>query len=163
MIARLRHAWSTRPRRDRLVAGALALVLVAGLYLYLVRVGQDSHSRLRANVASLRVQAMEVEQQAAEIERLRLAPIPSAASSDIKVLVGGLLVAAGISHAVERMDATDEGRVVVVFGAVGFAAWLHWIDSLAAHQLRLDACRIEALSAPGTVGVTATLVRARPA
>lgn len=162
MIARLRHAWGTRPRRDRLVAAVLAAVLVAGLYAYLVRVGQDSHSRLRENVVSLRLQATEVAQQAAEIERLRLAPVPPAPTSDIKLQLSGLLVAAGISRAVERMDATDEGRVVVVFGAVGFAEWLHWIDSLAAHQLRLEACRIEALSVPGTVGVTATLVRARP-
>lgn len=162
MIARLRHAWSSWPRRYRLVAVTLAVVLVAGLYIFLVRVGQDSHSRLQANVALLRAQALEVAQQAAEIERLRLAPIPPAVSADIKGLVGGLLVASGISHAVERMDASDEGRVVVVFGTVGFAEWLRWIDSLAAHQLRLDACRIEALSVSGTVGVTATLVRARP-
>lgn len=162
MIAGLRRSWIALPRRTRLVIAVLALVLVAGLYLYLVLAAQASHSRLRTNVASLRVQAAAVAQQAAEIEGLRIAPVPAAAATDVKVLVGNLLAAAGLSHAVERIDAADGDRVVVVIAAVGFAEWLQWLDSLAAHRLRLDACRIDASSVPGKVGVTATLVRARP-
>jgi general secretion pathway protein M len=58
-----------------------------------------------------------------------------------------------------RVDAPDADQVVVVFGAVAFADWLNWIDALKAQQVRLDTCRIEALSTPGLVGITATLVR----
>ena len=49
----------------------------------------------------------------------------------------------------------------MVFGAVAFADWLNWVASLTSQQVRLDACRIEALSTPGLVSVTATLVRDR--
>ena len=52
--------------------------------------------------------------------------------------------------------------MVVVFGAVAFADWLNWIAALKSQHVRLDACRIEALSTPGLVSVTATLIRAKP-
>jgi len=48
-----------------------------------------------------------------------------------------------------------------VFGAVGFADWLNWVAGLTSQQVRLDACRVEALSTPGLVSVTATLVRVK--
>jgi general secretion pathway protein M len=48
-----------------------------------------------------------------------------------------------------------------VFGAVAFADWLDWIAGLESQQVRLEAGRIEALSTPGLVSVTATLVRAQ--
>ena len=44
-------------------------------------------------------------------------------------------------------------------GAVAFADWLDWIASLGSQQVRLYACRIEALPEAGMVGVTATLQR----
>ena len=71
-------------------------------------------------------------------------------------------VAAGLSRALVKIDAPDANQVVVVFGAVAFADWLNWIAGLKSQQVRLDACRIEALSTPGLVSVTATLVRAKP-
>jgi type II secretory pathway component PulM len=49
----------------------------------------------------------------------------------------------------------------VVFGSAPFADWLAWITSLQTQQIRLDSSRIEALSTPGLVGVTATFVRAK--
>ena len=54
----------------------------------------------------------------------------------------------------------DADHVQVAFGAVAFADWLGWIAALQAQQVRLEAARIEALSAPGMVSVTATLTRA---
>jgi general secretion pathway protein M len=59
------------------------------------------------------------------------------------------------------MDVQDANRVVVAFGAVAFADWLGWVASLGSQQVRLSACRIEALPEPGMVGVTATLQRAK--
>ena len=49
----------------------------------------------------------------------------------------------------------------LAFGAVSFADWLGWVAALQAQQLRLESARVEALSAPGMVSVTATLGRAR--
>ena len=61
----------------------------------------------------------------------------------------------------ERIDAPDANQVQVVFGSVAFADWLAWIASLQTQHIRLDSSRIEALSTPGLVGVTATFVRAK--
>jgi type II secretory pathway component PulM len=45
---------------------------------------------------------------------------------------------------------------------VAFADWLGWIAALESQHVRLEAARIEALAAPGLVGVTATFARSRP-
>jgi type II secretory pathway component PulM len=67
--------------------------------------------------------------------------------------------AAGLGHALARLDAPDADQVVVAFGAVAFADWLNWVASLNSLHVRLAACRIEALAEPGMVGVSATLQR----
>jgi type II secretory pathway component PulM len=43
---------------------------------------------------------------------------------------------------------------------VSFADWLGWIAALQGRQVRLETARVEALTAPGMVGATATLTRA---
>ena len=58
-----------------------------------------------------------------------------------------------------RIDARDADQVQVVFGSVPFADWLAWIATLQAQHIRLDTSRIEALTTPGLVSVTATLAR----
>ncbi len=70
--------------------------------------------------------------------------------------------AAGLAPALVSIEAPDANQVKVVFGALPFADWLAWVASLQAQQVRLDASRIEAMSTPGLVSVTATLVRAKP-
>jgi type II secretory pathway component PulM len=117
---------------------------------------------LRSGITALRAQAMSLEQQAAEFERLRSAPAPLASQTDLRTLLQGEAAAAGLSRALVRIDAVDPDQVVVVFGAVAFAEWHAWIVGLKSQQIRLDACRIEALSTPGLVSVTATLVRPKP-
>mgnify|MGYP003704723109 CR=1 FL=1 len=48
----------------------------------------------------------------------------------------------------------------VVFGSVAFADWLTWVGGLQSQQIRLESSRIEALSTPGLVGITASFARA---
>ncbi|MFZ1909833.1 MAG: type II secretion system protein GspM, partial [Burkholderiales bacterium] len=59
-------------------------------------------------------------------------------------------------------DVPDPGQAQVTLGAVRFDSWLRWVADLQAQNVRLAACRIEAMSAPGMVSVHATLRRARP-
>ena len=68
---------------------------------------------------------------------------------------------AGLAHALVRINALNADQVEEVFGAVAFADWIKWIAGLKSQHIRLDACRIEALSAAGLVSVTVTLVRAK--
>ena len=162
MRARLRRLWESRTPLERAIVAALAVVLGAALYAGFVHSATRARVQLRASVMSLRSQAARVEQQAAELGRLRTAPVVSASQTDLRTLVQAQARDAGLSRALVRIDAPDADQVVVVFGAVAFADWLNWIAGLKAQQVRLDTCRIEALSTPGLVGVTATLVRAKP-
>jgi general secretion pathway protein M len=161
MRARLRTLWESRSPRDRMIIAALAVVLGAALYVTLVQAAGRSRTQLGASVTALRVQSLRLEQQAGELERMRAAPLPSASDTELRALVQSLAGEAGLSHALVRLDAPDPDQVVAVFGAVAFADWLNWVDALNSQRVRLDTCRIEALSTPGLVSVTATLVRGK--
>jgi general secretion pathway protein M len=162
MKARLLRLWASRSPLERTIVATLAIVLAITLYAVYVKSAERARAQLHASVTTLRTQASHLEQQAAEIGRLRAAPAVSASQTDLRTLVQAQAGDAGLARALVRLDAVDADQVVVVFGAVPFADWLNWIAGLAAQQVRLDSCRIEALSTPGLVSITATLVRAKP-
>ena len=162
MRAQLRKFWESRAPRERTIVAALAVVLGAVLYLWLLQSADRARGQLSTTVTTLRAQAARVEQQAAEYERLRAAPPVAASSTDLRALVQAQAGAAGLSRALQRIDAPDANQVQVVLGAVAFSDWLNWVAGLQAQQVRLDTCRIEAMSTAGLVSVTATFVRAKP-
>jgi general secretion pathway protein M len=162
MRARLRRLWESRAPRERAIIAAVAVILGALLYAAFVQTAWRARTQLRTSVTALRTQAAQLELQAAEIERLRAAPPLSASQTDLRTLVQAQVDGAGLARALVRIDAPDANQVVVVFGAVPFADWYGFIVSLTPQHVRLDTCRIEALSTPGLVSVTATLVRAKP-
>jgi general secretion pathway protein M len=162
MRARLRTLWESRAPRERLVVAVLTTVLVTLLYLWLVQSAERGRVQLKTSVTALRAQAAGLDQQAAEYERLRATPPVTASATDLRALVQAQAGAAGVSRALQRIDAPDANQVQVVLGAVAFADWLNWVAGLQSQQVRLDTCRIEALSTPGLVSVTATFVRAKP-
>ncbi len=161
MKAQLRKAWESRAPRERAVIAALAALLGVVLYVWLVQSAGQARVQLRTNVTTLRAQAVRLDQQALEYSRLRVAPAATVSPTDLRTLVQAGVGDAGLARALVRIDAPDADQVVVVFGAVAFVDWLNWIAGLKSQHVRLDACRIEALSTPGLVSVTATLVRAK--
>ena len=162
MRAQVRKAWESRSPRERAIIAALAVLLGVALYVWLVQSAGQARAQLRASVTTLRAQAASLDQQALEYVRLRAAPAATASPTDLRTLVQAQAGAAGLSRALVRIDAPDANQVKVDFGALPFADWLAWVASLQAQQVRLDTCRIEALSTPGLVSVTASLVRAKP-
>jgi general secretion pathway protein M len=162
MKTRLLRLWKSRAPRERAIIAALAMVLGVLLYIAFVQTAWRARAQLRTGVTTLRAQANVLEQQAAEIERLHAAPAVAASQTDLRTLVQAQADGAGLSRALVRIDAPDADQVIVVFGAVAYADWNNWIVGLKAQHVRLDACRIEALSTPGLVSVTATLARAKP-
>lgn len=162
MRARLRKTWESRAPRERAVITVLAAILGIVLYLWLVLAAGQARVPLRVNVSVLRAQEARLNQQAIEYGHLRAAPVATTSATDLRTLVQTRVGAAGLSAALVSIDAPDGDHVVVVFGAVAFADWLNWIASLKLQQVRLDSCRIEALSAPGLISVTATLARSKP-
>lgn len=161
MRARLRKIWESRSPRDRVLIAILAAVVATVLYLWLAQSAQRARTQLGASLSILRAQAVDLERNAAELERVRALPVPPAAQTDLRTLIQARADSAGLARALVRIDAPDANQVQVVFGAVAFADWLTWVTNLQAERIRLDTGRIEALSTPGMVGVTATFTRAR--
>lgn len=161
MKAQLRQFWISRTPRYRGVLVALAAVVGVTLYLWFAYSLDHARSKLRSTVTSLRAQAVRLDQQAAEIARLRAAPPVVATQTDLRTLLQSQLSASGLARDLGRIDALDPNRATVVFGAVSFSNWLAWVASVQPHHVRLEACRIEALSQPGLVSVTATFARAQ--
>jgi general secretion pathway protein M len=160
MRAQLRKAWESRAPRERAILVALVIVILVALYVWIVQSAGQARKQLRPSVTTLLAQAAALDRQATEVERLRAMPAISASQTDLRTLVQAQ-AGAGLSRALVRIDALDGDQVVVVFGAVTFADWLNWIAGLKSQHVRLAACRIEALSTPGLVSVTATLSRAK--
>ena len=162
MKARLSGSWQSRSPRERTIVAVLGAVVIAVLYLWLLHAADRARGRLDSAVTALRAQAARLEQHAAEYERLRAKAPATVSTTDLRALVQAQAGAAGLSRALTRIDAPDAGQVQVVLGAAAFADWLDWVAALESQHVRLAACRVEALSTPGVVNVTATLVRAKP-
>jgi general secretion pathway protein M len=159
MKARLLKVWESRSPRDRVVIAILAAVAGAALYFWIVQSAYRARTQLGASLTVLRAQATRLNLDATELERVRTVPAPPTSRTDLRTLVQARAEAAGLARALLRIDAPDANQVQVVFGAVAFPEWLAWVASLQAEHIRLDTGRIEALSTPGMVGVTATLTR----
>ncbi len=162
MTAAWRRLLSGRGARERVVLALLVCVAVAACYAWFIDTAQRARARLEAGAATLRTQVRVLESQAAEAERLRaLAPV-RASRTELRALVQAQAESAGLARALVRVDVLDAGRVQVVFGAVRFSDWLAWVAAMQAQQARVESTRVEAMSAPGLVSVTTTLVRGAP-
>ncbi len=153
--------WQSRTPRERVIVLAAALFMAIVAYGLFVSSADQARTRLRARVAALRMQAVQVEREASEIEALKSESAKIAAPADLRAVVQEQASAAGIAGTLGRVEAPSEGELQVSFGAVGFAQWLGWISNLESRHVLLESCRIEALSSPGLVSLTATLSRPR--
>ena len=161
MKARLRKLWESRSPRDRVLIAVLAAVVGAVLYLVLVQSAYRARAQLGSSVSVLRAQALRLDADANELTRARAAPAAPAPQTDLRTQMQAQAGAAGLARALLRIDARDADQVQVVFGSVAFADWLAWVATLQAQRIRLDTGRIEALTTPGLVSVTATFTRAK--
>ena len=162
MNARLRNLWESRSPRDRVIIAVLAAVVGGLLYLWLVQSAYRARIQLGSSLSVLRTQAQRLEADANELARARAAPALPAPQTDLRTQVQAQASAAGLASALLRIDARDANQVQAVFGSVAFADWLAWVAALQSQHIRLDTGRIEALTTPGLVSVTATFTRASP-
>lgn len=162
MTGQLRQRWQSRSARERhaLLGGLGLVVFAAGLAL--ATAALQARGPLLRDVQALRTAAATMDQQARELERLRRLPVAAAPGQTLRARVQAALDANLPPAAATRLESPDPGQVVVVFDTVDFAAWLRWTSDLAARQVRLESCRIDALPAPGQASITATLVPSGP-
>ncbi len=159
MKARLKAFWQARAPLERQAIVVLGGVIAVLLYLWLLQSATLARRDLTRSVTALREQAARLDRDAAELQRLRAQPAAAASTTDLRSLVAAQAGAAGLSQALLHIEAAGADQVQVAFGAVAFADWLKWVAALQALHVRLDSCRIEAMSTPGLVSVTATLIR----
>ncbi|MCK9285104.1 MAG: type II secretion system protein M [Rhodocyclaceae bacterium] len=152
--------WQSRSPRERTVIAVLAAIVGVVFYVWLVQSAAQARAQLRSSVTVLRAQVLRLDQQALEYGRLRTMPAATASAVDLRLLMQARIDDAGLARSLLSLDAPSTNQVKVVFGALSFSDWLTWTASLQAQHVRLDTCRIEALSAPGLVSVTATFTRA---
>ena len=162
MRARLRKLWESRSPRDRAIFAALAAVIGALLYVALVQSAHQARGKLASSLQTLRAQALRLDADAGELARVRAAPAVPVPQTDLRTQLQTQAGVAGLASALVRLDARDADQVQVVFGSIAFADWLMWVASLQGQNVRIESGRIEALSTPGLVSVTATFVRAKP-
>lgn len=159
-MKRLLDAYRAAPAIHRRIVLTVLVLAGALLYGWLLLAAGEARNRLQTTVDRLQGQAMQLERDAAEYTKLRATPAVRLAQADLRTLVQSHADQAGLSAALVKIDALDKHRVQLAFGAVAFADWLEWIRTLQGQQARLESCRIEALSTPGLVSITAQLNRA---
>lgn len=161
----LRNLWQSRAPHERLVIAILSAVLGASLYVWLIQSAYRARIQLTTSVSRLRADAIRLDKSADEILRLRaLAPTQqqsSPAQPDLRASMQAKVESAGLAQSLLSIEPLDAGQVRITFGAVPFADWLTWVETLQTQLIRLETTRIEALATPGLASVTATFSRPR--
>ncbi len=155
----LHNLWLARTPQERKALCVGSVLLFFLLYIWLLQAGSAARSTLRDSVLILRTEAAALEQQAAEFEQLRSLPPVPASELMLLTLLQTAAANAGLTDLLLHSEALDNDQVLLTFGAIPFSTWLRWIDELQAQNVRVASARIEALSTPGLVSVTATLAR----
>lgn len=161
MNTRLHQFWSTRSPAARVAWLVMLSIGTAVLYAVLVYSAEQSRARLKTGLGELRVKSADMEQQAAEISRLRAAASTAIHSGiDFPKTVQALVDSNGLATTA-KISQRDAENIEVVLGNLPFAQWLAMARSLQAQQIRIESCKIEGLAVPGMVSVSATLTHPR--
>ena len=162
MNSMLGTSWARLDRRVRIAAALLIVAVIVLVYIALLASASRARAELRSSVTALRAAESRMDTDAAEYRRLRGMAAPAAAQADLVLVVQANAGLGTLTRDRVRVDVTDPNHAKVAHGAVSFADWLVWVESLHAQRIRLQTCRVEALTTPGLVNVSATLARAAP-
>jgi general secretion pathway protein M len=156
----LARAWRSRSPRERSLVTAglvgLAVMLVVALvWLPLER----TRVRLAAQLPELRASVLGLERDAEEVRQMRaLAPTIPANPAPLASLIAANAWARELPGV--QLTVPDEKHVRLAGADISFTALLDWLtNAQAAHGLRVESARIEALAAPGRVRAELTLAR----
>jgi len=151
--------WRSRAPRERLVlAGGPALLILAVLYAYVWLPMQREVAQLRLALPPLREQARQLQQDAAEVGRLKALPAVSREAGNLARVVEQRAIAAGQLERIESITPQGVGQVRVVLPQVGVEAWIALLGELQAGDgVHVESIRIQAGDETGMVSVDAVL------
>jgi general secretion pathway protein M len=156
---RFADLWRSRSTRERrnVAAGlaVLGVVLVAALvWLPLERM----RARLAADLPEMRSSVSALERDAEDVRRVRA--LPATILANPAPLAPLIASAWGRDLPGVQFTVPDEKHVRLAGADLSFTALLDWLaNAQAAHGLRVESARIEALPAPGRVRAELTLAR----
>lgn len=144
--------WQSRNPRERaflIAVAALALLLMVVAFVWLPL--ERSRKALRAELPRLEAATATMQRQADEVKRVRALPAAApAAPTPLATVVASGTIARNLPGT--QLTVADERRVRLVAADVPFGALLEAIVAAqAAHGLRVDTARIDALPAAGRV------------
>jgi general secretion pathway protein M len=152
--------WQSRPARERSAVTAGLVVLAIMLVIALVWLPLErTRVRLAAELPRLRASVIALARDADEAKRVRALPatIPANTAPLAPLMAAN---AWGRELPGVQLSVPDDKHVRLVGSDVGFTALLDWLaNAQAAHGLRVESARIEALPAPGRVRAELTLAR----
>lgn len=157
---KLASFWDHRPAREKslIAAGAVVLgvmVVTALVWLPLER----ARKRLEAELPALRASVIALKRDAVEVKRLRATPSTFPANPPPLAPVMAANTWARELPGVQ-IAVPDEKHVRLSGEDIAFGALLDWIATAqAAHGLRVESAKIEALPLPGRVRAQLTLAR----
>jgi general secretion pathway protein M len=156
----LTEAWRARPERERSLLAAGGVVIAVMLYVALVWIPLErTRVRLAAYLPALRASISALERDAAEVKRLRVEP---SSVPQNRAPLAPLMAANTWARELPGVQLTvpDEKHVRLSGSDIAFTALLDWLATAqAAHGLRVESARIEALAATGRVRAELTLAR----
>ena len=156
----LAEAWRARPERERSFLAAGALVIGVMLYVALVWLPLErTRARLAADLPVLRASITALERDSVEVKRLRTTP---SSIPQHRAPLASLMAANAWGRELPGVQVTvpDEKHVKLSGADMPFTALLDWLATAqAAHGLRVESARIEALPATGRVRADLTLAR----
>lgn len=152
MTNTLQDFWATRSERERRVLffGGLAVIAVI-VILYILLPLHTQRKQLRTSLPKLRAEAVALERAAHEARELKTAAAaaPSPAGKQSFEDAASMI---GLAPASYEIVSSSSDRTAVRITQAPFDRLLAWVDALQTqHRLRVEAARLQAQSAPGTV------------
>ena len=152
--------WNSRSPRERSIVAAGAAILGVMLAVALVWLPLErARVRLAAELPGLRATVLALQRDADEVRRLRALPATIPANP---APLASLIAANSWARDLPGVQLTvpDERHVKLTGADVSFTALLDWLAiAQAAHGLRVETARIDALPASGRVRAELTLER----
>ncbi len=136
MLEALLQRWQLMAARERrLLVGAVAVVVLAVLYLLLVEPAWLGRQKLQRELPVLRTQLARVDQLADEARQLGAVPAGTDTPQALRARLEQSIDAAGLRPALVTLSGTGS-LFDVRFRGVPHSAWLAWLD-LAVRETRL--------------------------
>ena len=152
--------WHSRSPRERSLVSAGAVVFGLMLVVALVWLPLErARVRLDAELPQLRASVAALTRDADEVRRLKaLPPTIPANPAPLATVMGANAWSRELPGV--QLSVPDEKHVRLAAADVSFTALLDWLATArAAHGLRVETARIDALPLPGRVRVELTLAR----